>query len=732
MPSLRTPLSRIICLVALGATGLMSQRAYAETVLVDGGEFVIDETADPLDNYRVINGGKLSANGAVLTSVYTTNSEVILNGSTINSVGFTPAFRSENTIGTINNSFINSESLGLKVASSALGGSHITVLDSTVTAVERAATIDSQSRLDIVNTTLVATGGNGIALEVFDGEFKATNSSITGALNGIQVIDVYNVVDALVTLDGTSVVGQGGSAIIVDNYGLGTQNAQINVLNGSTLSGANGILLEVVDTATATLTVGNSHLVGDVVAAQGATARVILDDQATLTGRLDNISSLAINNQAQWIMVENGTVADLSMNGGSIKFGEPGDYYTLSVGNLSGNGSFNMASDFSTGDTDFLDVTGTATGNHELLVSSSGADPLTPDKLYLVHTAAGDAQFSLVNDRVDVGAYSYELASTVTGGETDWYLNPESKVISPGTESVMALFNAAPTVWYGELTTLRSRMGEVRMDGGQPGMWVRAYGNKYAVSAASGLGYTQNQQGLSFGADTRLPVGDGQWLVGLLAGYSKSDLDMARGTTGTVDSYYAGAYTTWLDAQTGYYFDGVVKVNRFQNKSTVSLSDNTTSKGSYNNYGVGVSAEVGRHIKLDDGYFVEPYAQLASVAVQGKNYELDNGMQAEGDRTRSLLAKVGSTVGRNFTLADGKVVQPYVRAAYVHEFVKTNEVRVNDNVFNNDLSGSRGELGAGLSVSMSDKLSVHVDVDYSNGDSIEQPWGAALGVRYSW
>lgn len=732
MPSLRTPLSRIICLVALGATGLISQRAYAETVLVDGDEYAIDETADPIDKYRVINGGKLSASGAALTSIFTTDSEVILNGSTINSVGSDAAFRSENSTGTINNSFINSERLGLWVASASTGGSNVTVLNSTVTAVELAATIDSESRLDIVNTTLVATGVDSIALEVFDGKFTATNSSITGALNGILVTDVYNVVDALVTLDGTSVVGQGGSAIVVKNFGLGTQHAHINVLNGSTLSGANGVLLEVVDTATATLTVGNSHLVGDVVAEQGATAHVILDDQATLTGRLDNISSLAINNQAQWIMVENGTVADLSMNGGSIKFGEPSDYYTLSVGNLSGNGTFHMASDFSTGDTDFLDVTGTATGNHELLVSSSGADPLTPDKLYLVHTAAGDAQFSLVNDRVDVGAYSYELASTVTGGETDWYLNPESKVISPGTESVMALFNAAPTVWYGELTTLRSRMGEVRMDGGQPGMWVRAYGNKYAVSAASGLGYTQNQQGLSFGADARLPVGDGQWLVGLLAGYSKSDLDMARGTTGTVDSYYAGAYTTWLDAQTGYYFDGVVKVNRFQNKSSVSLSDNTTSKGSYNNYGVGVSAEVGRHIKLDDGYFVEPYAQLASVAVQGKNYELDNGMQAEGDRTRSLLAKVGSTVGRNFTLVDGKVVQPYVRAAYVHEFVKTNEVRVNDNVFNNDLSGSRGELGAGLSVSMSDKLSVHVDVDYSNGDSIEQPWGAALGVRYSW
>lgn len=732
MPVFRQSPLHIMCLFTLGLSALVSERAYS-LVRVDGTQKTIDNTSDPLEEYEVVQGGELTANGATAQRIRSVSSALIINGSTVNGVAGADSvvvLGSTATIG--NNSAINGGNIALQVASVNGFGSQVTVMDSAITGLNFGATVDYMSRVDISNSTLTATEDGGVGLKSFNGTFAAKDSSITGKLNGILVWDVNRTVAPNITLDNTSVVGQTGSAIVVDNLGRGDQNTQISVLNGSTLTGANGVLLEVVETATATLTVGNSHLIGDVVAAEGTTAHVILDDQATLTGRLDNLSSLAINNQAQWIMVENGTVADLSMNGGSIKLGEPSDYFTLSVGNLSGNGTFHMASDFSTGDTDFLEVTGTATGNHELLVSSSGADPLTPDKLYLVHTSAGDAQFSLINDRVDVGAYSYELASTATGGETDWYLNPESKVISPGTESVMALFNTAPTVWYGELTTLRSRMGEVRMDGGQPGMWVRAYGNKYAVSAASGLGYTQNQQGLSFGADARLPAGDGQWLIGLLAGYSKSDLDMDRGTTGTVNSYYAGAYTTWLDTQTGYYFDGVVKVNRFQNKSNVSLSDNTTSKGSYNNYGVGVSAEVGRHIKWDDGYFVEPYAQLASVVVQGKNYELDNGMQAEGDRTRSLLAKVGSTVGRNVTLADGKVVQPYIRAAYVHEFVKTNEVRVNDNVFNNDLSGSRGELGAGLSMSMSEKLSVHVDVDYSNGDNIEQPWGTTLGVRYSW
>jgi outer membrane autotransporter protein len=78
------------------------------------------------------------------------------------------------------------------------------------------------------------------------------------------------------------------------------------------------------------------------------------------------------------------------------------------------------------------------------------------------------------------------------------------------------------------------------------------------------------------------------------------------------------------------------------------------------------------------------------------------------------------------------VIQPYIRAAYVREFAKNNEVRVNRNVFNNDLSGSRGEWGAGFAMTVSDKVSLHADADYSNGDKIDQPWGFNVGARYSW
>jgi hypothetical protein len=198
------------------------------------------------------------------------------------------------------------------------------------------------------------------------------------------------------------------------------------------------------------------------------------------------------------------------------------------------------------------------------------------------------------------------------------------------------------------------------------------------------------------------------------------------------DVIRVGAYTTWLDAQSGYYFDAVLKYNRFQNDSKVQMSDGQTTKGDYDTHGMGASLEFGRHIKLADDYFVEPYAQLSGVVIDGASYDLDNGMNADGDRADSLLGKVGATVGRNITWAPGKTLQPYLRAAYVHEFATRSDVEVNDNRFSTDLSGSRGELGAGVAMSMTDKVSMHVDLEYSNGDKIEQPWGANFGIRYSW
>lgn len=741
-------------LVATPVFFLLSPPLLAAMIIDNGATLDIDATT-PIIDYLVRNNSVLNMTGA------TTNSVTVQSGSTLNINGATIAgnpgaqgIMVNNSRAVIDRAVVTSDTIGLAVnrPNSATTGSTVSVSNSQISGGRFGAQVTGLSTLSLVNTQVTATTGNGVGMSILGGDVRASaDSRIIGAVNGVVMAnDPLRVGANSLALDGSSVEGVSGSAILIQR-GI---SANIEVLNNSVLRAGNNTLVDIQEASTGSVNVGNSllegniqvsgnstanltfdqgRMTGDVLVESGSTANVTLNNQSQFTGRLDNVNGVTINSQSNWTLTGNDSIGALAMNGGTVSFGaaDATTFYQLNVGALAGNGTFAMKGDFATGDRDFLNVSGVATGDFGLAIRASGVDATSRQQLNVVHTGAGDARFSLVGGPVDLGAFSYELSSITNGaGETDWFLDSTTKTISPGARSVMALFNAAPTVWYGELTSLRSRMGELRFNGGQPGAWARTYGNKYDVAEGSGVGYQQTQQGFSLGADARL--GDSQWLIGVLAGYSQSDLDVTRGTSGTIKSYYLGPYITWLDADTGYYFDGVLKFNRFRNDSKVSLSDGTRTKGDYDNMGVGASAEFGRHIKLDDGYFVEPFTQLSAVVIQGRHYDLDNGMEADGDRTRSLLGKLGATAGRNIALSNGNTLQPYVRAAMVHEFAKNNEVQVNNNTFNNDLSGSRAEFGVGVAASLSEKLQLHADFDYGKGEHIEQPWGANVGVRYAW
>ncbi|WNW10766.1 autotransporter outer membrane beta-barrel domain-containing protein [Pseudomonas sp. DTU_2021_1001937_2_SI_NGA_ILE_001] len=687
--------------------------------------------SDPVQDYRVINGATLTAQGAsTLAIVVDPTSGLVLEGSDVASADGT-GVQLRNANANVTGSRIYGATLGLSLGSIAgiPGGSTASVqgsrIEGGVIGVQVGTGADFSAR-----DSQISGGTQG--LQMGNGQARLQNTTVSGGVGvGINPGSDLASPNRLI-LDGSSVEGTHGSAILVGDYGLPDRTAEILVNNGSTLKGANGVLLEVIGTAQADMSVDNSQLRGDVVAEPGAVAHLTLQNNASLTGNLKNVERLTVNSQAQWIMAGDGQVANLSLDNGTVRFGEQGQprsFYTLSVGQLSGNGTFAMKADFTDGLHDFLEVTGNASGSHQLAVTASGQDLSGEASLHMVHIGGGDAQFSLLGGPVDLGTWSYDL---VKRGDNDWYLDTESKTISPGTRTVLALFNAAPTVWYGELASLRTRMGELRLNPGNAGGWMRGYGSRYDVEHSAGLGYRQSMQGLSLGVDTPLAYGDGQWLAGVMAGYSHSDLDLGRATNGKVDSYYAGAYATWLDEASGWYFDGVLKFNRMRNKAEVALSDGQRSNGDYSNNGLGASLELGRHLKLDNGYFLEPFAQLSGLVMGSKDYRLDNGMHAEGEQTRSLLGKLGATAGRNFDLGQGRVLQPYVRAAWVHEFADGNQVRVNDNRFNNDLSGSRGELGFGAAASLSGTWQVYADFAFSHGERIEQPWGASLGARYNW
>ncbi len=706
--------------------------ADVNTVVVDNRVEIVNSLT-PLDSYSVSNKGTLNVlEGGVVDAIVSRESAVNINGGKVLSgIVLVDSFAD------VNGSIIRNEigsglSIG-SIESSLKPGSIVTAKESEILGAGAGVNIGIWGSLALTNSKVVGNGSDikeGVGITVASGKLVASERSyIVGTANGLKIYDgTYREglgdTKTEVIIDNSVVEGLSGAAIKIGQPYVTATSADVLIKNGAELRSGNGNLLEVEDSSIVRFTVDDSKLEGNIVADENSTLDVVLQNNAHLSGNIINGDSVLVGSSASWELITDNSTKSLSLQNGSVSFRGEG-FHTLSLGELSGSGFFSMRINLDSIQGDLLEVNGKANGNHLLDIKNTGVEVVSPefDPFLVVHTEGGDAEFSLTGERVDLGAYSYLLEKQ----GTDWFIVGEGKTISPSTQSALALFNAAPAIWNSELATLRSRMGEVR---GQEegGGWIRTYGNRFNASTSAGIDYQQQQQGLSFGADAPIPVSNGNLVLGLMGGYSKSDLDLSRGTSGTVNSYYVGAYGTWLFEE-GYYLDGVLKLNKFRNESDVAMTDGSKTKGRYNNTGVGGSVEFGRHFNLSDDYFVEPYAQVSGVLIGGDSYTMSNGLTAKNSRTQSVLGKVGTTAGRNFTLDDGSVVQPYVRVAMAHEFARSNEVKVNDTRFDNNLFGSRAELGAGVAVSLSKRLQLHADFDYMKGEHVEQPWGANIGLK---
>lgn len=718
--------------VAVGLFSAMAGTGLAEAKDLDGQDETVSTSVS--DNYTLINRSNLliTASGSTEEIIAESGSTVTVNGGQVTASGAEVGIAMrEGTQASLDGATVTAGASGYGV--SAIDASTIVAKGSTISGGSGTA-LSQGSVLELIGSTLTGTRQMGAFLN--GSTLTASGGSvISGKINGLNVtqdLAADGGGGSQVTLDGSKVMSETASAILVRAATDGTTGmATIEVNNGSELVGGNGTILEVTGGMAADFTADNSQLSGDVLVDDSSSANLLLRNNASLRGNLVNVRSLALESGGRWTMTQDAQVGDLVLDGGTVDFTDrdtTAGFKKLTLDSLTGSGVFVMDIDLASGTGDLLKVTGAAEGNHQLSIASTGVDPVAGQEPHrIVETGGGDATFGLMHE-IDFGTFLYTLEKGE--GEDNWYLKQKpGNVLTPSAHAVLGMFSAAPTVWYGELSSLRSRMGELRLGQGQ-GLWMRSYGNRYNLSAGSAVAYQQDQNGVSFGADGTLPGYDGRWLLGVMGGYSESELDYSLGSSGKIKSYYVGAYSTWM-ADSGYYIDAVLKYNRFRNRNDVVMSDGHKTKGEYHNDGLGASVEVGRHFKLDDGWYVEPFTQLSALWVDGDSYTLDNGLRAESDGASSVLGKVGAQVGRSLALDNGSILQPYLKVAAAHEFINSNKVKINDNHFTNDLSGTRGEVAVGLVAQVSEVLQLHGEFQYSNGEHIEQPYGVNLGLRYN-
>ncbi|WDU65293.1 hypothetical protein LRS56_13070 [Pseudomonas poae] len=212
--------------------------------------------------------------------------------------------RLDNSTASINNStLINSAGVGLQSFGSlgATTGSNATVSNSTVGGAIGGAEATNGSELHFTNTRVMGLGTGSFGVSLQGATATATQSTIIGQNNGVSFVrGRLDARDGKLVLDQTSVEGQTGSAISVRGGANGGPTVNIDVLNHSTLTGGNGNLLSVTGGGSASMNVDDSRLTGNVIADGTSTAHLSLQNNAMLTGQLQNVSSLNVGNASSW------------------------------------------------------------------------------------------------------------------------------------------------------------------------------------------------------------------------------------------------------------------------------------------------------------------------------------------------------------------------------------------------------------------------------------------------
>lgn len=581
----------------------------------------------------------------------------------------------------------------------------------------RALMLSGGGRLGLDDVQASATGAKGIAL--------LANASAADQLNTAELLGT-----GLTALQGTAIAVRGGHLdLTLDTVHANAQqllDVDVNALASGSI--AHG---------TVTVNASNSTLLGDIRVAAGGTGPASLHlRDSSLTGAIKGLDQLDVLGTSRWTLTADSTLGDLH-NTGVVAFQPGTGFKTLTIeGDLTGSGTFAMNTQVADPRGDLLRIEGTHSGSHTLAIADSGREPSAANgELMLVDGNGGDGHFALVGrPHVDVGAYRYSLLQQ---GD-DWFLRNTSLApidqqdsLSDGSNIALGSQTAAATLWSAEMNALVKRLGELRMGEDNGGLWTRAIGKTYEVDTAHSRGFEQAVHGMEIGADTAIPLSGSTLYVGGMLGMATSTQHFGEGGKGEIDSQLLGAYATWLN-EDGYYVDNVVKYNRMKNDVQNQANTGEQVKGRYTTRGYAADIEVGRHIPLGDGWFVEPQGEVTYTHTGGADYTASNGLNVQASDAESLQGRVGSLFGRTWTLRSGMPFQPYVKASYVHEFAGASSVKVNGHKLANQIAGSRAEYGVGGVLQVSDHTKLSLDIQQAKGDQVEEPWALNFGVRYLW
>lgn len=455
-------LRRAILVALLGTAGATSAATLIEK------DTLIDGRSPSNEDYQVKNGATLTAQDAVAGKVTISDGHLVMDGGQIKGYLMLDA----GSTATIENADVKFAALmGNTRLQNTTIETQLNVFDAQLAAAQVRMQQFVAGNAEVIVENGVIANNNKIYSGAVD--FNGTNGTFIGStIKGYQS-GIFLTGKNQVGLDGSSVRAVNGPAFMART---GTQD--ILLTNGSTAGSDTGELLTAKKRSEVSLSLNASQAAGTVRAEEGAVVDVALSNGSQLSGAMTNVNSLSLDNHSLYEMTADSDINVLTVAGGTVKFAAGDEYRTLTLGTLSGSGHFVMNADLLTGEADLLDITDSASGKHTLHVAASGRE-VGRDALTLVRTGGGDAEFSLNDGRLDVGAWQHTL---VRNGN-QWALVQAAGSTSASTDAVLSMAFAPQFIHEYEMNVLRSRLDDTRTRS-QSGMWGAVLHSRSDVEGA--------------------------------------------------------------------------------------------------------------------------------------------------------------------------------------------------------------------------------------------------------
>lgn len=259
--------------------------------------------------------------------------------------------------------------------------------------------------------------------------------------------------------------------------------------------------------------------------------------------------------------------------------------------------------------------------------------------------------------------------------------------------------------------------------GSPTGIWARIGGGRYNY-ANDGINTATDYTSIQGGYDTKTSR---DWTVGGQVSYLRGSEDYVFNGSGKVKSYAVGAYGL-KDLGKDQYVHVESQVGRISNEFTARNEIGQAKSGDVKSNAYSIGVRYGKTIKSDNGFYVEPQAQLDYTHFGGRNFTADN-VSVNQAGVNSTSGKLGLEVGKQF--GNGNL---YTRLAAGHAFtgnVKTtyasgNAVKLTEQ----DLKGTWTELAFGGRYGFNTNNSVYADVTTGLSGDYQADWGVNAGFTH--